>query len=753
MSTEEKEVKEVKERQKCCKVCFGIGKIAAAPFILTNKVCSGLEKIGEKVNETPDRVFKSPLQEKTKRYEPGNIATGLAVGTGKMIKRFAGGIFGLVTEPYKGAKRNGIKGATAGIGKAILGLVCKPIAGTIDFVTFSVRGVNNMPRSMYRGMAKIYLKRKEKKLARLEDEKLAALEDCAPSADARIILIGDVEKIDPGSGESEEDVIVVDKNVESDYEIVAEESIELICTEQLLDALLLRNNKLREWLSEVLERLEKEIRLIVEDFDPEDPIEIKVECARKVGKRLKRRLLKYTKRLNEKQKGVNYVQRHQGDEDPEELNTSIILLDSLKEAGINVEDSNLLEIAKHIETELLGDEDLSCVTSPNKNPSEYSSNSPQKIAENLTPFESGPVEDSPIPEKTVEKKPKNPFMKIVKNWKPYAAKDNYRHADAADKGGIALTDKKLLNTLRSAGKEMIKIMGKKLLKGDFNLTTISFPIKCMQPNSALQMIMRSMALSPLYLIKAAMATNPVERMKLVVASNIANFMYTITFLKPLNPLLGETIHVKLEDGTDMYGEQTSHHPPVSHFQIIGPDKIYMMYGNAIYSAHAGFNSVTVTNSGKKTVSFKDGTVITVNFPSDIFQNTFIMTIRHEIIGKMVFVDKKNNLECIVKIGLDANNPTDYFDGMIVEEGKRIVSKLKGTYMGYMDFDGVRYWDARFIDPLPITQGVQLPSDSELREDLLLLRAGKVDEAQQAKERIEDDQRKLRKLREQGLNLK
>lgn len=40
--------------------------------------------------------------------------------------------------------------------------------------------------------------------------------------------------------------------------------------------------------------------------------------------------------------------------------------------------------------------------------------------------------------------------------------------------------------------------------------------------------------------------------------------------KPFNPILGETWQAQLSDGTCMFMEQISHHPPVSAFHMEGP---------------------------------------------------------------------------------------------------------------------------------------------------------------------------------------
>jgi len=53
------------------------------------------------------------------------------------------------------------------------------------------------------------------------------------------------------------------------------------------------------------------------------------------------------------------------------------------------------------------------------------------------------------------------------------------------KGGKVCGNKKQVSKIRSIGKEMIKLIGKKLISGDLNLTRISFPIKAMVPKTEL----------------------------------------------------------------------------------------------------------------------------------------------------------------------------------------------------------------------------------------------------------------------------
>ncbi|CAG9326920.1 KES1_7 [Blepharisma stoltei] len=343
--------------------------------------------------------------------------------------------------------------------------------------------------------------------------------------------------------------------------------------------------------------------------------------------------------------------------------------------------------------------------------------------------------------------PINPIIEESKNWEPLPYSDDYRASNAYTSGGFALLDQQTVTKLRSVGKEIIREMGKKILSGNLNLTQISFPIRCMQGNTALHNTLKTALMNPLYLTKAAYINDPVERMKLVIVSSISSFIHTSTFEKPLNPVLGETLHGYLEDGSELYAEQSSHHPPVSHFLIKGPSDSYQVSGYFNFIAKARINSVTITNVGRKVFSFPDGQSISQNCPEEVFSGTFFGTMRHESLGVVEFNDEGNGYKCKLQFGGNKNMPSDYIFGSIIDSNGNSISTIKGTYCGYIDFDGRRYWDARHIRPYEVKFSQILPSDSEVREDIILLRQGNIDAAQQAKENIENVQRHDRKLRE------
>ncbi|CAD8212846.1 unnamed protein product [Paramecium pentaurelia] len=346
----------------------------------------------------------------------------------------------------------------------------------------------------------------------------------------------------------------------------------------------------------------------------------------------------------------------------------------------------------------------------------------------------------------------NTIMNYALNFKKVDYKDEYRVSQAHKKGGTACQDEKMIELARSVGKNMIKQVGQKLLSGNFNLTTVSFPIKAMIPKSALEKTFMQTILFPLYMNKAASLQKPLERMKLSIVALISNYIQANSFLKPLNPILGETFEGGYEDGTQLYCEQISHHPPLSYFLVYGPKKSYKFFGYSLYEAKAGLNSLTILNHGKRTIQFLDQKII-CTFSSEHYSGTFFGTMKNESQGALSFIDEANNLNCIVQLGKVKNKPTDYFEGEI-KQGKTVLSKLFGSYMGFADFDGIRYWDARVIKPFAMQiLKSNLESDHTKRTDRICMIAGDMNKAQVEKEKLEQLQRNDAALRKEFLKQK
>lgn len=105
------------------------------------------------------------------------------------------------------------------------------------------------------------------------------------------------------------------------------------------------------------------------------------------------------------------------------------------------------------------------------------------------------------------------------------------------------------------------------------------------------------------------------------------------------------------------------------------------------------------------------------------------------------------MQCTVKLGQSKGEPSDFIEGDIVWKGFPM-SKISGSFMSHIEFDDKRYWDIRENFPITFIEvNKHTPSSSIVREDRILLDKDKVENAQTAKEAIENLQRKDRKLRE------
>jgi hypothetical protein len=345
---------------------------------------------------------------------------------------------------------------------------------------------------------------------------------------------------------------------------------------------------------------------------------------------------------------------------------------------------------------------------------------------------------------------KNFYEKYIKNFKTSNdLKDTYRPPFANNYyGGVDFPNEETTSLLRGIGWDLVKQIGKKILSGDFNFTTVSIPIKVMVPISILQHICNGHFNYPLYMNLAYESNDPLQQMKYTIVACFSSWYKSNVFLKPLNPILGETYEMIWEDGSHEYVEQTSHHPPRSHFLIIGNENKWRYYGYFDYTSNGWFNSFKLTNSGTRFAEFSNTkSKIQFNYPVDNFGNTFWGTMRQESIGELIFNDSVNGYKAVINMG-PYGKLSDYFEGTITKNDE-VVSKVNGSYLEYIEIDGERYWDIRKninIQAYPIPN--QIKSSSIYRPDSLKLLEKDLDGAQEKKDEQENIQRHDRKLRKE-----
>ena len=161
------------------------------------------------------------------------------------------------------------------------------------------------------------------------------------------------------------------------------------------------------------------------------------------------------------------------------------------------------------------------------------------------------------------------------------------------KGGKDLKCSVKTSLIRSIGKYMISQVGSQLLSGKMSLTGIRFPITCNAQKTALQLCHASSSLFSFYMNMGVISNCALTRFNNVLVSIIGALGHASMFIKPLNPILGETFQSSYYDGIKIYSEQISHHPPINYFLTVGTNNSYHYYGYYLNDANAGFNSLKV----------------------------------------------------------------------------------------------------------------------------------------------------------------
>ena len=90
---------------------------------------------------------------------PTNVADGVIYGTKAIGQGILLGVSGLVTQPYKGAKREGAKGFVKGFAKGVIGVAVKPTVGVLDGASNITQGISGTATSLMSKPRTIRLRR------------------------------------------------------------------------------------------------------------------------------------------------------------------------------------------------------------------------------------------------------------------------------------------------------------------------------------------------------------------------------------------------------------------------------------------------------------------------------------------------------------------------------------------------------------------------------------------------------------------
>jgi len=175
-------------------------------------------------------------------------------------------------------------------------------------------------------------------------------------------------------------------------------------------------------------------------------------------------------------------------------------------------------------------------------------------------------------------------------------------------------------------------------------------------------------------------------------------------------------------------------------------------------ANPGLNAIGMRYEGTTWVTFSTGQTIAMSYPMEQLNGMMYgPNLRNEAVGKVHFEDSLG-MTCDILIGGTTEHPTDYLEGTIKGPRGDVLGNLSGTYLGYLDIDGERFWDMRQVPHLDFPRGLErfpntLPSDSVMRGDLQNMFAEDWDKALREKQLIEERERTRRKMRKQGSKAK
>eukprot|EP01125_Pyxidicula_operculata_P006945 TRINITY_DN2372_c0_g2_i1.p1 TRINITY_DN2372_c0_g2~~TRINITY_DN2372_c0_g2_i1.p1 ORF type:complete len:3924 (+),score=928.96 TRINITY_DN2372_c0_g2_i1:918-12689(+) len=112
-------------------------------------------------SKTP--AFLEKIGDKYKKKKPRHLVEGIAYGLRDFGVSVVDGVTGVVTEPIKGAMKDGAIGAIKGVGKGLVGVVATPVTGTIDLVMQTAEGLRSTPDFVVKSTTSLFKKAAKRK--------------------------------------------------------------------------------------------------------------------------------------------------------------------------------------------------------------------------------------------------------------------------------------------------------------------------------------------------------------------------------------------------------------------------------------------------------------------------------------------------------------------------------------------------------------------------------------------------------------
>ncbi len=335
------------------------------------------------------------------------------------------------------------------------------------------------------------------------------------------------------------------------------------------------------------------------------------------------------------------------------------------------------------------------------------------------------------------------YLSLAEMYERIKAENSLDGWEKADDGTLKFVDKVLMEKQKGI---IIGIFAKAIKSLVYsNLVGLSIPARIFDCISALESMALGARYTPTYLSRAARLSDRLERFKLFVVWAIAQLKLNIKKASPLNPTIGETLQAGLDDGTLLYFEQTSHHPPITSCFYEGPQGSYKVFGHIQVDGKMSLNSMSFYSLSKMTAVFKDGQTLETNaFPTMKLAGLTMGDRKMMYKNCMTCIDRKSKLKAVIFFDYGEKKGIFTSAKTCIEELNDIkteIARVKGSWLDKVEINGVNYWAADRVKLSEfIYQNNPLPSDSRFREDLIWLRRNKIDYADKWKDAIEIRQR-------------
>lgn len=337
--------------------------------------------------------------------------------------------------------------------------------------------------------------------------------------------------------------------------------------------------------------------------------------------------------------------------------------------------------------------------------------------------------------------------------------------------GLVFKDYDLISLQRMMGFTLLQRISSNLIHGK-SVLNVSFPLTISDSNTLLDLAVLPFRFANEFIQPLVLSTDPIERMKKVMAFLVASMHIAVSQRKPLISLLGETLSAHIGD-LGVYAEQTTQVD--SNFLIIGNE--FRIYGKRSIIGHTYANSVKIESIGRPTIEINGPSPVKYRYtyPDINTEGTVVGTRVIKFDGNINVKDATNKLYGQLRlnpykagyIGSWFRAPeyrSDHVKGFITKNKKllkvkdnsvfdscEIIAGLEGYWIEKLDCEGKCYWDINRTDPAPIIEGQEkiLPSDSRLRNDLKVMIAGNMVEAERLRDEYEEHEENDRRLRERA----